>query len=116
MLRIPNVPQMGRVLSCVMVAYAAAAVAAPVTKADLAGKKICWSDGGTPTYGKNGVYDEPTFGRGTWSLRGGRLTVVTSNGNYTGAITKENDTLHISGHMVFRDYPKDIDLTGKYCN
>ena len=57
MLRIPNALQMGAILSCAMVAHVAAALADPVTKADLAGKKICWSDGGTPTYGKNGVYD-----------------------------------------------------------
>lgn len=89
-----------------------AALAAAVTDADLEGKKICWSDGGTPTYGKNGVYDEPGFGHGTWSLRGGELTVVASNGEYTGAITKENGSLHIVGHIN----GNDLDAWGKYCN
>jgi hypothetical protein len=99
-----------------MVAYAAAALAAPVTKADLAGKKICWSDGGTPTYGKSGAYDEPTFGHGTWNLKGGKLSVVTSNGNYTGAVTKENDMFHFSGRMTVGGSSKDMDVSGKYCN
>jgi hypothetical protein len=36
-----------------VVAYSAAAFAEPVTKADLAGKKICWSDG-YAAYDKNG--------------------------------------------------------------
>ena len=49
-----------------------AAWADPITKADLAGKKVCWSDRGTPTYGKNGAYDENGFGHGTWKLAGNR--------------------------------------------
>jgi hypothetical protein len=89
-----------------------AAWADPVTRADLAGKKICWSDGGTPTYGKNGAYDENGFGHGTWKLAGGRLTVVASHGEYTGAITKENGTFHIIGKIN----GNDLDTTGKYCD
>jgi hypothetical protein len=88
------------------------ALAAPVANADLEGKKICWSDGGRPTYGKNGVYDEPGFGHGTWSLAGGRLTVVASNGKYTGAITKENGRFHILGHIN----DEDLDAWGEYCD
>ncbi len=88
------------------------ALAAAVTQADLEGRKICWSDGGTPTYGKNGVYDEPGFGHGTWSLADGRLTVVASNGKYTGEITKEKETFHISG--LINDQTLEVD--GKYCD
>jgi hypothetical protein len=113
--RIPNALKMGAILSCAMVAYAAAALAGPVTKADLAGKKICWSDGGTPTYSKNGAYDEKTLGHGTWSLAGGRLTVVATHGQYTGTITKENETFHISGHETFNGSGKDLQASGKYC-
>ena len=50
-----------------------------------------------------------------WGLMGGKLMVVTSEGNYTGAITKEKDTFHILGHMNYRSISKDIDLSGKYC-
>jgi hypothetical protein len=114
---------MHKALTCVLAAvsiiafgHPIAALAAPVTKADLAGKKICWSDGGTPTYAKNGAYDEPTFGHGAWKLKGGKLSVVTNNGNYTGTITKENDTFHISGHMMVGGSTKDIDSSGKYCD
>jgi hypothetical protein len=76
-----------------------AALAAPVTGADLQGKEICWSDRGTPTYSKNGAYSEKTFGDGTWRLAGGQLTVVASHGQYTGAITKENGSFHITGSI-----------------
>ena len=89
-----------------------AASAAPVTGADLQGKKICWSDGGTPTYGKNGAYDEKTFGHGTWRLAGGQLTVVASHGQYAGAITKENGSFHLSGHIN----GNVLEVWGKYCD
>ena len=89
-----------------------AALAAPVTSADLQGKKICWSDGGTPTYGKNGAYSEKTFGDGAWRLTGGRLTVVTSHGEYSGAISKENGSFHLSGHIN----GNVLEVWGKYCD
>lgn len=89
-----------------------AALAAAVTRVDLEGKRICWSDGGTPTYGKNGVYEEPGFGHGTWTLAGGRLTVAASNGEYTGAITKESGEFHISGRIN----GQVLEASGKYCN
>jgi hypothetical protein len=88
------------------------ALATPVTAADLQGKKICWSDGGTPTYGENGAYDERGFGHGTWSLAGGRLTVVATYGEYTGEITKDNGNFHISGRINGHD----LDVWGKYCD
>jgi hypothetical protein len=89
-----------------------AAWAAAVTNADLDGKKICWSDGGRPTYGENGVYDEPGFGHGTWSLADGQLTVAASNGKYTGEITKENGRFHILGRIN----DEDLDAWGEYCD
>jgi hypothetical protein len=89
-----------------------AALADPVTNADLAGKKICWSDGGKPTYGQNGVYDESGFGHGTWKLAGDQITVVVKYGEYTGTITKENDQFHLKGKIN----GNDLDTWGKYCN
>jgi hypothetical protein len=110
MQRIPNALKMGAIL-CAMVAFTGAALADPVTTADLAGKKICWSDGGTPTYGENGVYDEKSFGHGTWSLAGDQLTVVAKYGHYTGAITKENGSFHLSAKIN----GIALDVLGKYC-
>ena len=113
--RSPNALKMGAILPCAMVAYAVAALAGSVTKADLTGKKICWSDGGSPTYGKNGAYDENILGHGTWRLAGDRLTVVASHGQYTGTITKENETFHISGHLTFYRHGMGLEASGKYC-
>jgi|SRR6516164_216275 hypothetical protein len=114
--RIPNAQKIGAILSCAMVADVAAALAGPVTKADLAGKKICWSTGGSPTYGKYGAYDEEILGHGTWRLAGDRLSVSATHGQYTGTITKENETFHISGHVAFyRRYSMDLEASGKYC-
>ena len=114
--RSPNALKMGAILPCAMVAYAAAGLAGPVTKADLTGKKICWSDGGSPTYGENGAYDENILGHGTWRLAGDRLSVSATHGQYTGTITKENETFHISGHVAFyRRYSMDLEASGKYC-
>jgi hypothetical protein len=113
--RNPNALKMGAILPGAMVAYAAAALAGPVTKADLTGKKICWSSGGSPTYYRNGDYHEDILGYGTWTLSGDRLTVVASHGHYTGTITKENETFHISGHVIFYRYSKDLEESGKYC-
>jgi len=110
MLRIPLFTL--AVLCAATLGVSMAALAAPVTNADLQGKKICWSDGGTPTYGKNGAYDEPGFGHGTWSLTGGRLTVAANNGEYTGAITKDNGRFHISGRIN----GAVLDAWGKYCD
>jgi hypothetical protein len=113
--RSPNALKMGAILPCAMVAYAAAALAGPVTKGDLTGKKICWSSGGSPTYYRNGDYREDILGYGTWRLSGDRLTVVASHGRYTGTITKENETFHISGHVTFYRYGMDLEASGKYC-
>lgn len=110
MLRTPFVT--GAIACAAALAGSLAAFAAAVTDADLEGKKICWSDGGTPTYGKNGVYDEPGFGHGTWKLVGGRLTVAASNGEYTGAITKENGSFNISGRINGHV----LEASGKYCD
>jgi hypothetical protein len=112
---IPNALKMGAILPCAMAAYAAAPLADPVTKADLAGKKICWSSGGSPTYYKNGDYHEDILGHGTWRLSGDRLTVVAIHGHYTGTISKENETFHISAHVFFYRYSTDLEASGKYC-
>lgn len=44
------------------------AMAAPVTEADLAGKKFCWNDGGTESYYNDGRYSSSNDGNGTWAV------------------------------------------------
>src|SRR5579871_4634276 len=101
MLRTPFIT--GAVACVAALAGSTGAFAAAVTAADLQGKKICWSDGGTPTYGADGSYDERGFGHGTWSLAGGQLMVVATYGKYTGEITKDNGSFHISGRINGHD-------------
>lgn len=109
----PRTPFLAGAAACAAaLAGSMAAWAAAVTDVDLEGKKICWSDGGTPTYGKNGVYDEPGFGHGTWRLAGDRLTVAASNGEYSGTITKEDGSFRISGRIN----GQVLDASGKYCD
>jgi hypothetical protein len=86
------------------------AFADPVTKADLAGKKICWSAGYVATYGKNGSIDWTgrDAGHGTWRLEGDQLVVRWPTGGGTATITKENGVLHTAGSRG--------DDWGKYCN
>jgi len=43
-------------------------LAAPVSKADLAGKKFCWNDGGTENYYADGRYSSTHDGEGTWAI------------------------------------------------
>jgi hypothetical protein len=74
------------------------ALAAPVTDADLRGKTICWSNGGTrSTYGKDGSFESNLIGRGTWSLVGDRLTENGDHGVFSFTITKEGETFHMYG-------------------
>jgi hypothetical protein len=87
-----------------VVAYSAAAFAGPVAEADLAGKKICWSNGGVATYGKDGTYESNMNGHGTWRLVGDKL-IEQGAGEYTFTITKEGEILHMSGGV-----------SGKVCN
>jgi hypothetical protein len=91
-----------------VVAYSTAAVASPVTRADFAGKTICWPTG-TVTYGKNGSFDSKVCGHGNWRLEGDQL--VTSNascGNFSVTVTKENGTIHVVGYGGYETW-------GKYC-
>ena len=88
-----------------------AACADPVTRADLAGKKICWSDE-TATYGKNGSLDSNVCGHGTWRLVGDQLEGKGDHCAYTGTITKENGTFHASMYIGASGM---YDAWGKYC-
>ena len=105
--------RIGAVLSAAALVYSAAALAAPVTKADLAGKKICWNDGIT-TFGKDGSFHSTRFSDGTWSLTGDQLVMRGTHAGFTATITKQNGTFHVVGHVAGN--PGELYGTrGKYC-
>jgi hypothetical protein len=94
-----------------VVAYSAAAFAEPVTKADLGGKKICWSDGWA-TYGKNGSFEAQGCGHGTWRLVGDRVQTRANLCTFDFTISKDNGTFHGSGSAGANG---TYDAWGKYC-
>ena len=79
------------------------AVASPVTDADLRGKTVCWSYGGTRnTYRKDGSFNSNLVGHGTWRLVADRLTEDGDHGVYTFTIDKDGQTLHMYGKTLRR--------------
>ena len=90
------------------------ASAAPVTDADLRGKKICWNTGFTSSYNKDGSFDGNRSGHGTWRLNGDVLTVSAEHGSGASNISKDGSTFH-SSRRASRS-GKDIDAWGSYCN
>jgi hypothetical protein len=93
---------------CPMVARAG-----PVSDADLRGKTICWSYGGTRnTYGKDGSLDSNLVGHGTWSLAGDRITEHGDHGVFSFTIEKNARVLHMYGKSPGGGW---VDVTGSYC-
>jgi len=90
------------------------AVAGAVTDADLRGKKICWNNGATSSYSKDGSFDGTFAGHGTWTLVGDQLEVHGDHGTGANTITKDGDTFHIVRRASRSG--KDIEGWGKYCN
>jgi hypothetical protein len=89
------------------------ALAGPVSDADLRGKTICWSYGGTRnTYGKDGSLDSNLVGHGTWSLVGDRITEHGDHGVFSFTIEKNGGVLHMYGRSPGGG---SVDVTGSYC-
>jgi hypothetical protein len=116
---------MPKALNCICVAVLIilfdrpiAALAQPVTKYDLAGKRICWKDGRT-TFGKDGSFYSTRFGHGTWSLADDQLVVRGTNGGFTATITKRKGTFHavgyLTGHGLAGRSEAPFGTWGKYC-
>ena len=80
-----------------MTSVSNAAGAGPVTNADLAGKKICWSRGANITYGKDGFFYSDKIGNGTWRLEGDRLIGNGVRGEYIWIITKQREAFIYKG-------------------
>ncbi len=110
---------MPKALNCMLVAVSIiaigrpiAALASPVTDADLRGKMICWSAGAIITYGKDGFFYSTQVGNGKWRLVGNKLTVDGVGGHGTFTITKQGGTFLasvIEGNNLKKYW-------GKYCN
>ena len=84
--------------------------AAPVTSADLSGKKICWNNGSVSSYGRGGKYSNNMTGDGTWSMAGGGVHIHTDRYDYVAAMQKSADgTFHAEITAA------NIKTTGKYC-
>jgi hypothetical protein len=72
--------KLSMMLAAVVLGQSVSAFAAPVTDADLRGKKICWNTGFTSSYNKDGSFDGNRSGHGTWRLNGDLLTVSAEHG------------------------------------
>jgi hypothetical protein len=102
------------ILAALVCGQSVCASAAPVTDADLRGKKICWNNGAAGSYNKDGSYDSNRIGHGTWRLAGAQLTVIGSNGSVSNTITKDGSKFHEVARGSRSG--KDIELWGDYCN
>ncbi len=96
--------------SAMSVVTVAAAVAAPVSAADFSGKKICWSNGSTSSYGRGGKYSNNMSGDGTWAVVGGGIHVHTDRYDYVAKIQKLPDATFAAVIVG-----TDMKTTGKYC-
>ena len=91
-------------------AFLAPASAAPVTAADLSGKKICWNNGSASVYGRGGKYSNNLSGEGTWSVTGAGVHVHTDRYDYMAAVQKLPD-----GSFQAVIIGAGIKSTGTYC-
>jgi hypothetical protein len=90
-------------------------MAAPVTADDLAGKRICWSDGTVETYSRDGTMSGTDYGEGTWKITGTQFQIKYKK--YKSAVVGDfqkldNGTFTYSG--ILPEYGKWTG-TGTYC-
>ena len=95
-------------------AFPFAAVARPVTAADLSGKRICWNDGDRQSYQHSGKFSSTRWGHGSWR--------VTAHGVQIHAHPGGNGLMDIRlrhGAFSLTSYSNRNGLkhvsTGKYC-
>jgi hypothetical protein len=87
--RVGTMHRMSMILAVVALGQSVCAFAAPVTDADLRGKKICWNTGFTSSYNKDGSFDGNRSGHGTWRLNGDLLTVSAEHGSERAILAKK---------------------------
>ena len=97
--------------SVLSLAFVWSASAAPVTAADLSGKKICWDNGSASHYAPGGKYSNNLTGEGTWSMTGNGVHIHTERYDYVAAIQKLP-----GGSFQAVVIGTDLKSSGKYCN
>ena len=96
--------------SMLSLAVVSAALAAPVSSADLSGRSICWDNGSVSSYGAGGTYSNSMSGHGTWSMTAGGVHIHTDRYDYVASIQKLPDgTFHAEVPAA------SSNATGKYC-
>jgi hypothetical protein len=98
------------ILSVVAFGPSPAALAGQVTNADLAGRRICWNNGVSVDYHRDGSLYSAQEGKGTWRLNGGTLKETGGpRGSYVWRVTKDGGNFHLS----LQTAPYEVD--GSYC-
>jgi hypothetical protein len=100
------------VTSVALLTASAAALASPVTEADLRGKKVCWNVGANHVYHQDGSLESNIIGNGTWRLVGDRITEHGDHGVFSFTIEKNGGSFHMYGRSVANGW---VDVTGSYC-
>ncbi len=88
------------------------AIAAPVTNADLSGKKFCWNDGGTENYYADGKYSSSNDGKGTWAVTDKGVQISTDRISGLADMQKLSDGTFTATWLV---NGKPQTWTGHYC-
>jgi hypothetical protein len=96
--------------SMLSLAVVSAALAAPVSSADLSRRSICWDNGSVSSYGAGGTYSNSVSGHGTWSMTGGGVHIHTDRYDYVASVQKLPDRTF---HAIVR--VAGINASGKYC-
>ena len=90
------------------------ALARPAIKADLAGKKICWSEGVAGTFYPNGKFVNSIQEEGTWKVAKGVQTVKLTNGAVNSGTLQFNDDKTFDYAGTWDGHPNASH--GGYCN
>jgi hypothetical protein len=99
--------------STILVSLQCGTNAAPVTAADLSGKKICWSDGNVGSYFAGGKLSSKIAGEGTWEVTSLGLHILTPTVNAIRNVEKLPDGTFSSQRF---SGSRSIEVTGKICN
>jgi len=105
-----RISSLGFAVSLVLTFFSSAS-GAPVTSAELSGKKFCWGDGDTMTFSPGGRFSSTRYGDGTW-----RFTSVGVELHATHIIKNLFDIEKLQdGTFTKTDGYADSWAAGKYC-